>query len=386
MSLQIRQLSKKYKIYHDDNRTLAETLGNLRSFFKRRVYEEFWALRDIDIDINPGDQVGIIGRNGAGKSTLLKIISKITPPTAGEVKIRGRVASLLEVGTGFHLELTGRENIFLNGAILGLKRREIQQKFDEIVDFAEVAPFLDTPVKRYSSGMLARLGFAVAAHLDPDILIVDEVLAVGDKPFQEKCLKKLNEQGKNGRTVLFVSHNAGAILSLCQKGIYLEQGRLKMFGPIGECIQHYHSSYTQMGRTWSGDCGDEHIRFHRVSLSGERDFFYQKEPITVTIQLEIKKARSGLFFGLTLWNKEHQFLAGSYYDKELKKGRFTVSFVLPPALLHEGEYYLKIESGIHKVKRITTDEIALAVPVYGAFFKTQAGVFLGDQWEFHEQS
>ena len=230
--LHISRLSKKYKIHpHLENQTLAENLANLpqkiRSFFSKKREEEFWALRDIDLEIHQGDQVGIIGRNGAGKSTLLKIISKITAPTSGFVKSLGRVSSLLEVGTGFHLELTGRENIFLNGAILGLKRREIQKRFDEIVDFAEVAQFLDTPVKRYSSGMLARLGFAVAAHLDPDILIVDEVLAVGDRPFQEKCLKNLKEQGQMGRTVLFVSHNIGSVLALCQKGIFLEQGQVE---------------------------------------------------------------------------------------------------------------------------------------------------------------
>lgn len=398
MSLQISNLSKKYSLHHENgNRTLAETLSNLpRKWFFRRSHqkcEDFWALRDIDFEINRGDRVGIIGRNGAGKSTLLKIISKITPPTTGHIRTEGRVASLLEVGTGFHLELTGRENIFLNGAILGLKRKEIQNRFDEIVAFAEVEQFLDTPVKRFSSGMLARLGFAVAAHLDPDILIVDEVLAVGDKPFQDKCLKKLNEHGKNGRTVLFVSHNAGSILSLCQKGIFLEQGRLKMFGAIEDCLQQYLSSYAHTSKTWNGASGDEHLTLFKVSITGSdpgRDFFYQHETIALAIDLEIKKPHSDLFLAVSVWSKNNQLLASSRtYDNPnaaLPKGRCTASFSIPLSLFHEGEYYLKIESGIYNVKTIA--EIAIGLPVYcqskNTRFESKAGVFLGHQWEFHD--
>ena len=190
------------------------------------AHEEFWALKDVNFDIQQGDRVGIIGRNGAGKSTLLKILSRITEPTSGRVRIRGRVASLLEVGTGFHPELTGRENIFLNGAILGMSKAEITRKFDEIVAFAEVERFLDTPVKHYSSGMYVRLAFAVAAHLEPEILIVDEVLAVGDAQFQKKCLGKMESAGSEGRTVLFVSHNMVAIKSLCSTGIVLNKGKI----------------------------------------------------------------------------------------------------------------------------------------------------------------
>jgi lipopolysaccharide transport system ATP-binding protein len=201
--------------------------------------EEFWALNDVSFEIQQGDRVGIIGRNGAGKSTLLKILSRITEPTKGRISIRGRVASLLEVGTGFHPELTGRENIFLNGAILGMSKAEIQRKFDEIVDFAEVEKFLDTPVKRYSSGMYVRLAFAVAAHLEPEILIVDEVLAVGDVEFQNKCLGKMKDVAHSGRTVLFVSHNMAAIRQLCSSAILLQQGRMNIFGTADQVVSQY---------------------------------------------------------------------------------------------------------------------------------------------------
>jgi lipopolysaccharide transport system ATP-binding protein len=207
------------------------------------THEEFWALKDVSFDIQQGDRVGIIGRNGAGKSTLLKILSRITEPTSGKISIKGRVASLLEVGTGFHPELTGRENIYLNGAILGMSRAEISSKFDEIVAFAEVERFLDTPVKRYSSGMYVRLAFAVAAHLEPEILIVDEVLAVGDAQFQKKCMGKMNDVGKEGRTVLFVSHNMGALRNLCERAILLRDGSLAAEGDTEIVISEYVKNF-----------------------------------------------------------------------------------------------------------------------------------------------
>ncbi|MEW5801262.1 MAG: ABC transporter ATP-binding protein [bacterium] len=206
--------------------------------------DEFWALKDVSFEIMQGEIVGIIGRNGAGKSTLLKILSKITEPTKGEVRMRGRVASLLEVGTGFHPELTGRENIYLNGAILGMSRTEIRAKFDEIVAFAEIGQFIDTPVKRYSSGMYVRLAFAVAAHLEPEILLVDEVLAVGDAGFQNKCLGKMGDVAKQGRTVLFVSHNMAAVQNICCKGVILKHGEVHYQGQINETVQKYIETYT----------------------------------------------------------------------------------------------------------------------------------------------
>ncbi|MDA1231083.1 MAG: ABC transporter ATP-binding protein [Planctomycetota bacterium] len=210
--------------------------------------DDFWALKDVSFEVQPGEVIGIIGRNGAGKSTLLKILSHITPPTKGRIGLQGRVASLLEVGTGFHPELTGRENIYLNGAMLGMRRGEIRRKFDEIVDFSEVEKFLDTPVKRYSSGMYVRLAFAVAAHLEPEILIVDEVLAVGDAQFQKKCIGKMQEVSRGvGRTVLFVSHNMSAVRKLCTKCILLNQNKLAEFGPVDEVIQMHMSLSTTKG-------------------------------------------------------------------------------------------------------------------------------------------
>jgi len=219
----------------DDPNSRIDTSGSA----KRNKNESFWALRDVSFDVCQGEVLGIIGKNGAGKSTLLKILSRITAPTTGTIKIKGRIASLLEVGTGFHPELTGRDNIYLNGSILGMKKREIDAKFDEIVKFAEVEKFIDTPVKRYSSGMYVRLAFAVAAHLEPEILIIDEVLAVGDADFQKKCLGKMGEVAKGGRTVLFVSHNMGAVQNLCPKTILLDKGNIKAYSITNNVIEEY---------------------------------------------------------------------------------------------------------------------------------------------------
>lgn len=250
-------ISKKYPLYHQQEKrhnTLRDVITDRVKDYKEKLWhlfhnqsschdfsiEDFWALKDVSFDIEQGDRVGIIGRNGAGKSTLLKVLSRITEPTEGRVTIRGRVASLLEVGTGFHAELTGRENIFLNGAILGMTRTEIQKKFDEIVAFAEVERFLDTPVKHYSSGMYVRLAFAVAAHLEPEILIVDEVLAVGDAEFQKKCLGKMDEIAtKSGRTVLFVSHNIVSIKTLCDRALFLDKGRVVADGKVTPVVEDY---------------------------------------------------------------------------------------------------------------------------------------------------
>jgi len=242
IAISIRALSKSYTITSNVERhiTMAEALlDRAKNPFRRLETETFWALTEVAFDVAQGEVVGIIGRNGAGKSTLLKVLSQITEPTAGEVRLYGRVGSLLEVGTGFHPELTGRENIYMNGAILGMSRREIHRQFDQIVDFAEVVTFLDTPVKRYSSGMYVRLAFAIAAHLNPEILIVDEVLAVGDAAFQAKCLGKMEDVAKSGRTVLFVSHNMDAVRRLCTRGIVIEGGRAIYDGPTQEALRSY---------------------------------------------------------------------------------------------------------------------------------------------------
>ncbi len=268
--IEVREISKRYRLGTASSgqfHTLRDTLGGL---FKRRKAApenagEFWALRDVTFDVLPGEVVGIIGSNGAGKSTLLKVLSRITEPTGGEVVLRGRVASLLEVGTGFHPELTGRENIFLNGVVLGMKRAEVARKFDEIVAFSGVEKFLDTPVKRYSSGMYVRLAFAVAAHLDPEILIVDEVLAVGDAEFQEKCLGAMSRLGSEGRTVLFVSHNMAAISNLTSRCLLMDTGRCVFSGPSDDAIEKYIERNV---RSDSGECDLSGIR--RPSWLGER--------------------------------------------------------------------------------------------------------------------
>lgn len=267
--ISIENLSKRYLVGHQSGErerytALRDVVGrSVKNFLRdgrnmllgKQIVqgdevEDFWALRDVSFDIEPGDVVGIIGRNGAGKSTLLKILSRITEPSAGRVTLRGRVASLLEVGTGFHPELTGRENIFLNGAILGMSRAEIKRKFDEIVDFAEVEKFLDTPVKRYSSGMYVRLAFSVAAHLEPEILIVDEVLAVGDASFQKKCLGKMQSVSASGRTVLLVSHQMGTIVKLCSKVILLESGCLASYGESDSVVRRYFENGSNCEAVW----------------------------------------------------------------------------------------------------------------------------------------
>lgn len=254
IAIKIENLSKKYRIGANQARyqTLRESItGSFRNLFvqpgaAQKQNNTIWALKDIDLEIKHGEVLGIIGRNGAGKSTLLKILARITKPTTGRVELNGRVGSLLEVGTGFHPELTGRENIYLSGAILGMHRKEIAQKFDEIVAFSEIEKFLDTQVKHYSSGMYMRLAFAVAAHLEPEILLVDEVLAVGDAEFQKKCLGKMGDVAHEGRTVLFVSHNMGAVSSICKKGVLLESGHISLSGTINEVIRVYMNNNSMM--------------------------------------------------------------------------------------------------------------------------------------------
>jgi lipopolysaccharide transport system ATP-binding protein len=305
--ISVENLSKKYIIGHQkqEGATLRDSLANgakrlsdkLRHPFavttSDATHEEFWALKNVSFDIQQGDRVGIIGRNGAGKSTLLKILSRITEPTSGKVSIKGRVASLLEVGTGFHPELTGRENIFLNGAILGMSKAEIKKKFDEIVAFAEVERFLDTPVKRYSSGMYVRLAFAVAAHLEPEILIVDEVLAVGDALFQKKCLGKMRDVGYEGRTVLFVSHNMTAVSALCNKAIVMDKGRLVLQATPETAIKKYLEGESgEQGASVEWDInnapGNDKVKLTGVAVLNDHGevskYFERNEPIYIQLE------------------------------------------------------------------------------------------------------
>jgi lipopolysaccharide transport system ATP-binding protein len=301
-AIRVRGLSKSYTIQKgglEKQSTLAESaIARLKNPFKRAEKETFDALKDIDLDIKKGEVVGIIGRNGAGKSTLLKVLSRITYPTTGQIDLYGRVGSLLEVGTGFHPELTGRENIYLNGSILGMSRSEIKKEFDAIVDFAGVEKFLDTPVKRSSSGMYVRLAFAVAAHLRTEILIVDEVLAVGDQEFQRKCLGKMKDVAKgDGRTVLFVSHLMQSVRVLCRRGIFLEQGVATYIGDAGGAIDRYVHSFAQPALTQSDPDrrpGSGEFRF--TSVTATKDHFACGEPKVIRYTIDRRKPYEGKYF------------------------------------------------------------------------------------------
>ena len=294
IAISIRGVSKAYTIAHQEQQvTLAEqALQQVRNGFRPAPQETFWALKDLSFDVQCGDVVGIVGRNGAGKSTLLKILSRITEPTSGEIDVYGRVGSLLEVGTGFHAELSGRENIFLNGAILGMSKAEIRSQFDAIVDFSGVEKFLDTPVKRYSSGMYVRLAFAVAAHLNPEILIVDEVLSVGDAEFQRKCLDKMKEVSAHGRTVLFVSHQLQAITSLCNKAVYMKAGQLCHYASaeetVGEYLRSSTNSVTDARVEASRRPGSGEMRFTSATIS--KEFYLCNEPRVIRFQVQQMKS------------------------------------------------------------------------------------------------
>jgi lipopolysaccharide transport system ATP-binding protein len=300
IAVSVRGLSKSYSIARNAVRhtTVAEALAHrLRNPFAREERETFWALRDVDFDIHCGDVVGIIGRNGAGKSTLLKILSRITGPTTGRIDLYGRVGSLLEVGTGFHAELTGRENIFLNGAILGMTRREIDRQFDAIVDFSGTERFLDTPVKRYSSGMYVRLAFAVAAHLNPEILVVDEVLAVGDAEFQKKCLGKMKDVAGSGRTVLFVSHHMQSVSVLCEKAMFLEKGRVTYMGDVPGAIDRYIGSFEKA----TAEAVDPERRpgtgeYRITSVTPDKEFYACAEEKTIRYTIDRFKPFAGRYF------------------------------------------------------------------------------------------
>jgi lipopolysaccharide transport system ATP-binding protein len=318
----------------------------------RSTKEDFWALKDISFEIKEGDRVGIIGRNGAGKSTLLKILSRITEPTTGQVGIHGRTASLLEVGTGFHPELTGRENVYLNGAILGMTKREIKRKFDEIVDFAEVEKFLDTPVKRYSSGMYVRLAFAVAAHLEPEILVVDEVLAVGDAQFQKKCLGKMEDVGKEGRTVLFVSHNMTAVQRLCNHALCLEHGKQVSIGEVSQVVSQYLQSGANcvLERNWTDNQsapGNDTAKILRTSVKPLQPvsdgLLTIQTPLLFEFEIWNNVPGAALNFSIHLYSLDgnHIFAVASESmprPRGLVKGEFQV----PGNFLNDGTYTVTI--------------------------------------------
>lgn len=363
--ISVANLGKKYAILHQEQRarykTLRETLmKSAASLFRHRdelerahTREEFWALKNVSFDVERGKVLGIIGRNGAGKSTLLKVLSRITPPSEGSVTLRGRVASLLEVGTGFHPELTGRENIFLNGSILGMSHAEIRRKFDEIVDFAGVEKFLDTPVKRYSSGMYVRLAFAVAAHLEPEILIVDEVLAVGDAEFQKKSMSKMQDVASGtGRTVLFVSHNMIAVQSLCEQAVLLERGRVKVAGAAEAVIASYLSESMKSNPTaiWDDPAtapGNSILRIRRISIvdasdSGNTSLSMQTE-IRIETEYMVYATDEMLHITYHLLNEQGiTVLTSGNKSRVHSVGSYRATCRIPGNLLNSGGYFLKL--------------------------------------------
>jgi lipopolysaccharide transport system ATP-binding protein len=387
--ISVENLSKRYLVGHRSAQrerytTLRDVIAREARNFVRKAadpfrgrqivqgdeVEEFWALKNVSFEVKRGEVIGIIGKNGAGKSTLLKIVSRITEPTEGRVRLRGRVASLLEVGTGFHPELTGRENIFLNGAILGMAQREIRSKFDEIVAFAEVEEFLDTPVKRYSSGMYVRLAFAVAAHLEPEILVVDEVLAVGDAGFQKRCLRKMGQVAQGGRTVFFVSHNMNAVERLCQRVIFLDRGRvLGKYDDARNGVIAYLKCSDQLveANAWSNknrDCDFEYqneyfVPTHLEVLSkaphqqpGEP--FSNKYPIEVTISGVIRRTDPELGIGIGVYNENDELLFWTLTTDQITEnwpkldvGLVCLRVVVPPRLLNEGIYRVELLASLH---------------------------------------
>jgi lipopolysaccharide transport system ATP-binding protein len=344
--IEVSGVSKRYRLGAIGATTIRDEterfFARLRGRQAAADKNDFWALRDVSFEVQPGEVVGIVGRNGAGKSTLLKVLSRITEPTSGEIRLRGRVASLLEVGTGFHPELSGRENIFLNGAILGMRRAEIARKFDEIVAFSEVERFLDTPVKRYSSGMYVRLAFAVAAHLEPEILIVDEVLAVGDQQFQQKCLGKMREVSKGqGRTVLFVSHNMAAVRSLCSNGILLSAGHVVFNGSTPDVVDRYNGL---VGSKAGFQAKNEGARFSDAwieSLDGERtsDIPNQTD-VNLFLTVHLDGPRD-IHVGISLYDANNVNLFSSVVNDSLgvlEQGRSTMSLRIPVGFLRSGNY------------------------------------------------
>jgi lipopolysaccharide transport system ATP-binding protein len=387
-ALKVENLGKRYRIGGAvvKYRTLRDSMGDaVKRPFQKGAEKEpsriFWALRNISFEVKQGQVLGVIGRNGAGKSTLLKILARVTDPTEGSAIINGRVGSLLEVGTGFHPELTGRENIFLNGAILGMHRTEITRKFDEIVSFAEVDQFIDTPVKRYSSGMYLRLAFAVAAHLEPEILVVDEVLAVGDAEFQRKCLGKMGEVARQGRTVMFVSHNMSAILRLTEESLVIQKGNLVLRAPSAEAVSYYLTSgFSQEGQKyWLEDEVPADatpfkpiaVRIHNAAEIIS-DTVRSTEENSIELEYSLNQPIAGLRVGIYLNTSHGEVVFTSFDTDEPEKfekmatrpaGHYISRCRIPKDILNEGRYILGLNASSYRIKRYFQDEQALTFSV-----------------------
>ena len=392
LSILVQGIGKRYKIGAAQQRT--DTLRDLITAQAQRIgstlrgkrrhsddADHIWALRDVSFEVKRGQALGIIGRNGAGKSTLLKVLSRVTDPTEGYGELRGRVGSLLEVGTGFHPELTGRENIFLNGAILGMHKKEIEARFDEIVAFSEVEKFIDTPVKRYSSGMYLRLAFAVAAHLEPEILVVDEVLAVGDADFQRKCLGKMGDVANSGRTVLFVSHNMSAILRLTQESIVLDKGKVLLSAPSNEAVDFYlNRGLSKIGeRFWEEDeVPASSTPFRPLAIrildksSQVSDSVRSVDPIRIEIDYELTEDVTGLRVGYYLLTTRGEPIFTSFdIDSEAlfkeytarSKGVYTSRCTIPANTLNEGRFLLGVNASSYGIRRYFQDDQALSFSV-----------------------
>jgi len=416
--IKIENLSKKYVIGHQKQerystlrdvmmhkiRGIGERLRHpLSPNREKTTLEEFWALKDINLEIKQGDRVGIIGRNGAGKSTLLKILSRITEPTTGCIKIKGRVASLLEVGTGFHPELTGRENIFLNGAILGMSRVDIKKNFDEIVAFAEVEKFLDTPVKRYSSGMYVRLAFAVAAHLEPEILIIDEVLAVGDAQFQKKCLGKMEEVSvKGGRTVLFVSHQMGAIAKFCNKAFLLDRGEISLSGTVPHVVNHYMNMSANMTEGFKAEATSHHkdiaiIKARSYDAEGNPAVnFTHNQEIVIVITCKVNDWVSGAEVRVAVRDSTRNVFTT---DTELiaQNGEIPdelrAKVVIPAGVLRPEQYFFKLATYLpnQAIFDLVADALSITVIDGGSKYAASEGldygcVFIDCKWSIDNSS
>jgi lipopolysaccharide transport system ATP-binding protein len=395
IAVRVEDLGKLYRIGTSPERykTLRDSIANGVNASIQRLRRGFaaspsssesstiWALRDISFEVTKGKVLGIVGRNGAGKSTLLKILSRVTEPTEGVAEIHGRVGSLLEVGTGFHPELTGRENIYLNGAILGMKRVEIDQKFDEIVAFSEVEQFIDTPVKRYSSGMYLRLAFAVAAHLEPEILVVDEVLAVGDAEFQRKCMGKMSDVAQEGRTVLFVSHNMSAILRLTEETIVLDKGHLVYRAPTQQAVDYYMASgFSGTGeRIWSAaEIPPEAAPFAPMALRLKDrngcvvDTVHSTEPFTIEVEYRLDQPITGLRVGIYMLTMRGEYVFTSFDLDDpgqferlgvRQAGHYISRCIIPDNTLNEGRYVLAVNASSFRIKRYFWDDHSLAFSV-----------------------